>query len=301
MRLEDLAESEFALRAAVAFCRHTPRWVGHAVARGAAWIANRGEMEIHATVQENLRHVLGPGADDATLREAARRVIVHFAQANYDFFHVAGRPAEEILAAVRVPERATARMRGELAKGRGVLVLFAHMSNFDLAGVGLAATGLPLQVLSLANPTTTFRLQNRVRAEAGMAVMPISPETLRAAMRSLRSGGIVVSSMDRPVPREEDLVDVFGEPSYVPLGPARMAFMTKATIFIATCWFDTAEGYTLDILGPIEAVRSGDRRQDILTNTRRLAGHLEEFVRARPEQWMMFHPFWPMKPGKVSG
>ena len=119
-------------------------------------------------------------------------------------------------------------------------------------------------------------------------------------MRSLRSGGIVVSSMDRPVPREEDLVDVFGQPSYMPLGPARMAFITKATIFVATCRFDTAEGYALDILGPIEAVRSGDRPQDILTNARRLAGYLEEFVRVRPEQWMRFHPFWPKQPEEVS-
>ena len=42
--------------------------------------------------------------------------------------------------------------------------------------------------------------------------------------------------------------------------------------------------------------RTGDRRRDIRTNTHRLAAILEEYVRAHPEQWMMFHPFWPDPP-----
>jgi lauroyl/myristoyl acyltransferase len=39
-------------------------------------------------------------------------------------------------------------------------------------------------------------------------------------------------------------------------------------------------------------VRTGDRQQDTITNTRRLAVVVEGYVRAHPEQWMMFHPVW---------
>jgi lauroyl/myristoyl acyltransferase len=30
-----------------------------------------------------------------------------------------------------------------------------------------------------------------------------------------------------------------------------------------------------------------------MTNVRRVVDILEQQVRARPEQWMMFHPVWP--------
>jgi lauroyl/myristoyl acyltransferase len=47
-------------------------------------------------------------------------------------------------------------------------------------------------------------------------------------------------------------------------------------------------------------IRTGDRRQDVLTNTRRLAVIQEEKIRAHPEQWLMFHPFWPELPPNVQ-
>jgi len=44
---------------------------------------------------------------------------------------------------------------------------------------------------------------------------------------------------------------------------------------------------------PLEMVRPGDRPDDRRVNLRRVPGWLEEFIRARPEQWAMFVPVWP--------
>jgi lauroyl/myristoyl acyltransferase len=72
-----------------------------------------------------------------------------------------------------------------------------------------------------------------------------------------------------------------------------LALMTGATVFVGACHYETEAGYVLDYTGPVEMVSTGDRRRDTLTNTRRIAAIVEGYVRARPDQWMMFHPFWP--------
>ena len=186
-------------------------------------------------------------------------------------------------------------------------MLASHMSNFDLLALSLGARDLPIQMLSLADPQAGFHLLNYLRATGGFEVTPITPESLRAAIRRLKSGGIVLSGMDRPIPadselglssrrRIETLVEFFGRPAYLPVGPARLALMTGALVIMASCYYEPDKGYGLEVTEPLEMIRTGDRRRDIMTNVRRLADILEQHVRARPEQWMMFHPVWPELP-----
>jgi KDO2-lipid IV(A) lauroyltransferase len=167
------------------------------------------------------------------------------------------------------------------------------MSNFDLLGLSMGVQGLPIQVLSLANPQAGFHLLNYLRATAGFEVTPITPESLRAAIRRLKSGGIVLTGVDRPIPEDRELVEFFGRPAYLPVGPVRLALMTGALVIMASCYYEPDEGYGLKVTGPLEMIRTGDRKRDLMTNVRRVVDILEQHVRARPEQWMMFHPVWP--------
>ena len=40
-------------------------------------------------------------------------------------------------------------------------------------------------------------------------------------------------------------------------------------------------------------VRAGDPEEELRVNLRRTTAQLEEYIRARPEQWAMFTPVWP--------
>jgi len=297
MRLQDLTSSRPATRIGIFIGRYTPRWLGYGLVRALSGMIARQKPQIYRTVQANLRHILGPEADDATLHEMTRHVFSHAGQTYYDFFHVIDQPPEVLAGAVRIPETIVAFVRSEMARGQGVLLLGAHMSNFDLLGLSVGARGLPIQMLSLANPRAGFHLMNYLRAKAGYDITPITPRSLRAAIRRLKSGGIVLTGMDRPIPEDRELIEFFGQLAYLPVGPVRLALMTGATVIMGSCYYEPDEGYALKVTGPIEMIRTGDRRQDILANARRLAAILEEHVRAHPEQWLMFHPFWPEQPG----
>ena len=293
MRFQDFISSKPMTRLGIVIGRHMPRRMGYGLARIAAGIIAGRKPEVYWTVRANLRQILGPEADDVTLHRMTHQVFFHAGQTYYDFFHAIGQPKEVLAEAVPIPDEILAFARSETARGQGVLVLAAHMSNFDLLGLSMGVQGLPIQMLSLANPQAGFHLLNYLRATAGFEVTPITPQSLRAAIRRLKSGGIVLTGVDRPIPEDRELVEFFGRPAYLPVGPVRLALMTGALVIMASCYYEPDEGYGLEVTEPLEMIRTGDRRRDLMTNVRRVVDILEQHVRARPEQWMMFHPVWP--------
>ena len=293
MRFQDFVSSKPMTQLGIFLARHLPRRLGYGLARVAAnLIANR-KPEVYWAVRANLRRVLGPEADDATLHRMAYQVFFHAGQTYYDFFHALGQSKEVLAGAVRIPEEVISFLRSETARGQGVLLLATHMSNFDLLGLSVGVRGLPMQILTLANPRGGFHLLNRLRAEAGFEVTPITPQSLRAAIRRLKSGGIVLTGVDRPDPEEREPVEFFGQLAYLPLGPVRLALLADALVMVGSCYYEPGKGYALRVTGPLEMIHTGDRWRDIRANVRRLADILEEHVRAHPEQWMMFHRLWP--------
>jgi lauroyl/myristoyl acyltransferase len=293
MRLQNLTSSKPATQLALFLSRHAPPWMGYGIARSAAAIIARQKPEIYWTVRSNLQQIVGFSVDDGALHAKTRQVFAHAGQTYYDFFRTVGQPPEVLAKAVRIPEQVIECMRSETAQGRGVLLLGIHTSNFDLSILAVGAQGLSIQALSLADPGAGFRVMNRLRASADFELTPITPESLRMAIRRLRNGGIVVTGVDRPIPEDRELIEFFGRPAYLPVGPTRLALMTGATVLVGGCSYNPDERYRLEYTGPVEMVRTGDRRQDILINARRIAAIVEEHIRARPEQWLMFHPIWP--------
>ncbi len=293
MRLQDFTSSKPMTRLGISLGRYMPPRVGYGLARIAADVISRRRPEVYWTVRANLRQIIGPEAEALALHQMTYQVFFHAGQTYYDFFHAIGQPKEVLAEAVPIPDEILAFARSETARGRGVLVLAAHMSNFDLLGLCIGAQGLPIQMLSLANPRAGFHLLNYLRAKSGFEVTPITPESLRAAIRRLKGGGIVLTGVDRPIPEDRELVEFFGRPAYLPVGPVRLALMTGASVIMASCYYEPDEGYGLKVAGPLEMIRTGDRKRDLMTNVRRVVDILEQHVRARPEQWMMFHPFWP--------
>jgi KDO2-lipid IV(A) lauroyltransferase len=296
MRTQDFFSSRPVTRLGIFIAQYVPRWIGYGLARIVADIIALRKPGIYWTVRANLHQILGSEVRDTELHQMARHVFFHAGQTYYDFFHVVGRPAEVLTQAVRLPESLIEQLEAGMRQGRGVLLLGTHMSNFDLIGLVLAAHGLPIQLLSLANPKAGFHILNQLRATGDFEVTPITPQSLRAAVQRLKGGGIVLTGIDRPVYQNRELIEFFGRLAFLPVGSARLALMTGATVLVGSCRYEPDEGYILETTGPIEMVRTGDRRQDILTNMRRLAAVVEKYVRAHPEQWMMFHPFWPESP-----
>ncbi len=293
MRFKKLFEGERLTELGLFIGEHLPPWIGHTLARLISWGICLFRPAVYRVVTANLRHVLGPDATAREIRATACRLFYHAGQTYYDFYHILNAPKETLPDLIPLDAPLMEMIAAERARGRGVLLVVAHASNFDLAALSLGARGLSAQVLSLSTPPSGFVILNRIRAQAGHEITPITPQSLRQAIRRLREGGLVVTALDRPVPEEGPDVALFGEPSYLGTGPARLALTAEAAVLVVSCYHVPRQGYRIAVVGPVEIARSGNRQQDIDDNMERFAAILEELVRPRPEQWLMFYPVWP--------
>ncbi len=296
MRLQELTSSQPATATAAWLARRLPRWAGRAVATLVANLVVWLKPDLYWTVRHNLRCVVGPGVVERRLHGLVRSVFRCAALCYYDFFHNVRRPVAALAGLMDVPDEFLGLLEAAWRQGRGLLVLATHHANFDLAGLVIAAHGIPVQVLSLPDPGAGFRLLNRLRTTGSMSVTPISPDSLRTAVRNLRSGATVITGIDRPTPGDGPPVEFFGRPAYLPAGPVRLALLADVPVVVASCYAGRDGAYHLKISGPLELVRTGDRQQDVEGNFQRVIALLEAHVRAFPDQWLMFHRVWPDDP-----
>jgi KDO2-lipid IV(A) lauroyltransferase len=301
MRFQDFLSTSAVTRFGFAAARYAPRSIGKAVATIGSYGVASSKPDVYWTIKGNLRHILGAEATESELHKITRATLRHAALTYYDFFHVMDRSAEKIEALITIDPQLLIDVNAALANGeRGVLGLMTHMSNFDLAGFALGINGLPVYGLSVADPASGFERVNAVRERFGFEIEPISTQSLRKAIRRLRGGGLVATGADRPIADDHIQVEFFGKPSFLPSGPARLAVLTNAQIFLVSCIYDDKTGYRLESTSLFDPIMTGNRQHDIVETTRLLAGLVEDVVRKYPDQWMMFHPLWPTQTQDVA-
>ncbi len=264
-----------------------------------AWLAARTlvtlKPDVYHAVYDNQRHVLGADALPAEIRRNVYRVFFGAARAYYELFYNVGRGRTRVQAfdpPVHLLPESRAHLQRAVAAGRGVFILGCHVSNFDFAGIALCqALDVPIQVLSLANPTPGFVLFNDLRRRAGAQVTPISPTSLRVALRRLHEGGVVLTGVDRPTGERDQPIEFFGATAYLPTGYIRIPLRTDCLVVTAGAAYEDG-AYHVCVNPPMEMVRTGDQQEDVRVNVRRVLAEFETFIAGHPEQWMMFVPVW---------
>jgi len=295
MRKRQLITTGSFVRLALRIVKYLPFRGRRIVAAVWARLVTWGKPPSYYAVRANLRHVLGETASTAMLNQTLYRLFYNSGRRYYETFYNLGRGitrAENFRPTVIIPPETMAHFEQALAMGRGVFVLACHMSNFDLCGIALAQhIPASLQALSLADPTPDVEAFNQLRERCGAYMTPISPQALREAMERLKNGGAVVTGPDYPIHGEDEPVMFFGAPAHLPSGYVRIPLRTKSPIIVLAPRFEDGV-YKVIANPPMELVYTGDREQDVAVNLRRILEQVEDFIRQRPDEWMMFAPVW---------
>ena len=254
---------------------------------------------IYVTALANQRHVLGPAASDKVVQRVARRQIYHSVLGYYHTFHNLGwgkSTPDRVRPRVKLAPGVLERVTEAVETGRGLLILGTHTSNYDLCGIALShMLPHPPMALSLAEPASGHLFFNHLRNRLGRgSVTPISPGALREAMRRLQQGGIVLTAVDRPLEKGNQPVEFFGDIACLPTGYIRIPLMTDCLVMTMAFRWD-GHSYWIHANPPMEMARTGQRRQDVEVNLRRVLSQVEAFIRADPTQWMVSIPVWPEK------
>ncbi len=283
------------VRLALRIMKYQPFWGRRVVAALWARIVMWGKPPSYHAARANLSHVLGETVSTATLNRTLYRLFYNTGRRYYETFYNLGRgivDAADFRPQVIVTPETQAHFQQALAMGRGVFVLACHMSNFDLGGIALAQhLSVPLQALSLAHPTPDVEAFNQLRERCGARMTPISPQALREALERLKDGGAVVTGPDHPIHDEDEPVMFFGAPAHLPSGYVRIPLRTNSPVIVLAPRYEDGV-YKVIANTPMELEYTGNREQDVAVNLRRILEQVEDFIRQRPDEWMMFTPVW---------
>jgi len=169
------------------------------------------------------------------------------------------------------------------------------MSAFDLFLRGIGLAGMHFLVLTLPDLNPGYRLQYRVRKGENMEIFPMSIETLRLAKKRLKSGGSVLTGLDRPLLNHEEMKyrpRFFGKPTNLPVGYVRLALDTGTPVVVVACVPQADGSYLMEASEPVVMQPERDLHDSIINNTERVLATAEPMVRQHASHWSMFYPVW---------
>ncbi len=268
-----------------------PPGLAEPLARGlgaAAWaVAGRRRRVVRA----NLRRIR---PDCSPLRREVG-VVATFASYGrywYELFRAPSEPRDVL--AGRLEVEGLEHLHAALAGGRGCILALPHTGAFDVAGAWLAAQGwAPVAVAERLEPPELFEWFCELRRRLGIEVVPLGPEAAGALVAALRSGRVVGLLCDRDLGGDGQAVELFGETTTLPAGPALLALRTGAPLVPAAVYLAAHRRYRARVLPPLPVERRGRLRDDVARVTRSLAHTLEELIAAAPTQWHVMQPNWP--------
>lgn len=180
-----------------------------------------------------------------------------------------------------------------LNKQQGVVLVGCHRGAFDLSALYFQMAGYKICAVGarLKNPKLNELItQNRI--SQGGEFFERGEGTIKM-IKYLKSSGIVFILPDQDTTKVQNVfVDFFGHKAATPIGPAILAYKTKAAIIPIGIHMNKHGKHVVDIQPEITYENTGNEQEDLLIITQKISDEIERFVREAPEQWVWFHERW---------
>lgn len=220
----------------------------------------------------------------------------NFSRMVADYFYCASRQPQEAARLVR-RWRGLEHLDAAQARGKGVIIVTAHLGHWELGGILLAERGLRTTVITLDEPSTALtQWRDDYRRRAGIQTIAVGPGRefgFVEMIQTLRRNECLAMLVDRPYAGTGTPVSFFGRETQFSSGPALLWQHTGAAIVPAFVVREPDGGYSSFAEPLIEMESNADPRLAQQQNTQRLASAFEDIIRRFPEQWFNYTPIWP--------
>jgi KDO2-lipid IV(A) lauroyltransferase len=239
-------------------------------------------------IHQNLAHPMGLDPGDRRVHAAARRAFRNYAKYLVDMMRIGDltdAEAADLVGIVNVEVLQDAR-----AEGNGVLLCTVHVGGMDMIGPALKRHGESLHVV--ADDTTYGRLYDHLAAQrARQGIFLIGWRNLRGLFRALRAGENLVLFCDGGYRPGDVPVELCGEATTFPLGPATLAAKSGAPLLPVACRRIDDDRFVARGLPAIHC--SSTEPAEVYRATQAVADALGGVIAEDPGQWYMFRPVWP--------
>ncbi len=259
---------------------------------GGIWFALDGRHR--KVTMGNLSAAYGDGLSPEATRRMARRVFCHICRIVFEIGWSMHLGERRFVKHFRI--YGADHIRAARKKDRGVLILTAHIGNWELLIAAAAMMGIPVSAvyrpLDLAALDLFF---SDTRSRSGARLYP-KKEAMRGILRGLRNNEAVGILLDQHAGSSVGVpADFFGRPASTNMGLALMARRTGAPVIPAFLVREKDGLYSVLFEPEVPFINTGDSRRDILENTQLYNRALESVIRKYPEQWFWVHRRWKLK------
>jgi KDO2-lipid IV(A) lauroyltransferase len=176
-------------------------------------------------------------------------------------------------------------------KGKGTLLVTGHLGAWELGGMVLASDGFPVNVVTLAEPTSELNeWRQKFRHRFGIKTVTVGEDKFAFVeiIQALRRNELVAMLVDRPYLNSGIEVQFFDRPTLFSAAAARVWQYTQASVVPAFVLQLEPGQYGCYAYPPIDMTPELTIEQ----NSQRVADVFQAIVREFPEQWFNFAPIW---------
>lgn len=194
------------------------------------------------------------------------------------------------------------RIDAELAKGRGCIIVTAHLGDWELLCARLRRRGYPGAVIGLKkrrDPASDWLID--MRRAYGVTTLP-QDTSPRELLRVLQSGGTLGLLSDLEVRRlDGEFIPFFGRAALTMTAPAALARAHRVPLIPVRCIKPPGSTrYRLTVDEPLELDRELDRKAATIELMARVNRRFEAWIRETPEQWAWHQARWRSLPGDLE-
>jgi lauroyl/myristoyl acyltransferase len=181
-------------------------------------------------------------------------------------------------------------------RGRGALFITLHLGNWEHGGLLLKQLGIPLTILSLAEPDDGLTaMRNAARARYGVDTLIIGEGDFAFVeiIKRLQAGADLALSLDRPPERGVGVpVEFFGQRFEASLAAAELARASDCALIGVTI-VRRPLGFAVKVLPEFVYDRKAlGNREARAALTQQILRAFEPEIRNNIEQWYQFTPLW---------
>jgi predicted LPLAT superfamily acyltransferase/GT2 family glycosyltransferase len=191
-------------------------------------------------------------------------------------------------------------IREAVRHGKGLLLLGAHIGNFEVGGFALADTGVRITIVGVRKEIE--RVETYLHARYRDGRLPMDTLTLQdddsfsflEIPRALQRGEVLAMLADRKWGGRFVTHPLLGRDVDFPAGPFIVASITGSPI---VTWFvvkDAPDAYHFYAMAPVvvEKAARKERERVVREAVARYAADLETILEKYPFQWYNFYDFW---------
>lgn len=264
---------------------YIPKFLSYGVAGAIAGISCFFYKGARKNLEKNLRRALPEAAEDS-IAVLARNTFKNYSRYLIDYARFKAIDKEAL-------ERELIGIDGGhfieecLSGGKGIILLTAHLGNWELGGIFFGKHDIKINVLTAKDnidEITSIKERYRKFHNISTIVLGYTPFAGLDALNALMRNEVVAMLVDRPA-EGGVAVPFFGAPTTFPAGPLLLARATGSPIMPAFVVRE-GKGYRAIAERPIYFDKeAGDTLESV---ARKVIEKFEQYIRKYPDQWYNF-------------